>query len=64
MDAAAAPALYFHEQQKVWCVLAMAEGKSFPQLCHEFRVKYAKAGPRYKRDPPSCKKTVARYTVN
>ena len=62
--AAAAPAIYFHEQQKSYCVMALSEGKTFAQLCQDFWVKYAKAGPGYKRDPPSYKKTVARYTVN
>ena len=62
--AAAAADLYFHEQQKVWCVLAMEQGKTFVEVCQEFRVKYANGGPRFKRDLPSCKKTVARYTVN
>ena len=61
---AAAPAIYFHGQQKSYCVLALSEGKTFAQLCQDFRVKYANAGPGYKREPPSCKKTVARYTVN
>ena len=60
MAAAAAPALYFHEQQKVYCVVAMLQAKSFPQLCQDFVVKYANAGPEYKREPPSCPKTVAR----
>ena len=59
-----AAALYFHEQQKVWCVLAMEQGKTFVEVCQEFGVKYANAGPGFKRDLPSCKKTVARYTVN
>ena len=65
MAVAAAPALqYFHEQQKVFCVVAMLQGKSFPQICHEFVVKYANAGPEYKREPPSAKRVVTRYTVN
>ena len=64
MAAAAAPALYFHEQQKVFCVVAMLQGKTFPQICQEFVVKYANAGPEYKREPPSAKRTVTRYTVN
>ena len=64
MAAAAAAAREFHEQQKVWCVLAIEQGKTFVQVCQEFWVKYANAGPGFKRDPPSCKKTVARYTVN
>ena len=65
MAAAAAPALkYFHEQQKVFCVVAMLEGKSFPQICREFVAKYANAGPEYKREPPSAKRVVTRYTVN
>ena len=34
-----AAALYFHEQQKVWCVLAMEQGKTFVEVCQEFRVK-------------------------
>ena len=64
MAAAAAPALkYFHEQQKVFCVVAMLEGKSFPQICQEFVAKYANAGPEYKREPPSAKRVVARYTA-
>ena len=54
----------FHEQQRVWCVLAMEQGKTFVQVCQEFGVKYANAGPGFKRDPPSCKKTVGRYIVN
>ena len=64
MAAAAAPALYFHEQQKVFCVLAMMQGKTFPQICQEFVVKYANTGPEYKREPPSAKRVVTRYTVN
>ena len=39
-----AAALYFHEQQKVWCVLAMEQGKTFVQVCQDFVVKYANAG--------------------
>ena len=39
MAAATAAALYFHEQQKVWCVLAMEQGKTFVEACQEFRVK-------------------------
>ena len=39
-----AAALYFHEQQKVWCVLAMEQGKTFVEVCQEFWVKYANAG--------------------
>ena len=39
MAAAAAAALYFHEQQKVWCVLAMEQGKTFVEVCQEFQVK-------------------------
>ncbi len=34
-----AAALYFHEQQKVWCVLAMEQGKTFVEACQEFWVK-------------------------
>ena len=65
MAAAPAPALkYFHEQQKVFCVVAMLEGKSFPQICREFVAKYANAGAEFKREPPSAKRVVTRYTVN
>ena len=35
-----AAALYFHEQQKVWCVMAMEQGKTFVEVCQEFWVKY------------------------
>ena len=63
MAAAAAPT-HFHEQQKVFCVLAMVQGKTFPQICQEFVVKYANTGPEYKREPPSAKRVVTRYTVN
>ena len=41
MAAAAAAAREFHEQQKVWCVLAMEQGKTFVQVCQDFVVKYA-----------------------
>ena len=34
-----AAALYFHEQQKVWCVLAMEQGKTSVQVCQDFVVK-------------------------
>ena len=65
MAAPAAPALqYFHDQEKVFCVVAMLEGKSFPQICQEFVAKYANAGPGFKREPPSAKRVITRYTVN
>ena len=35
-----AAALYFHEQQKVWCVLAMEQGKTFVEVCQEFYAKF------------------------
>ena len=34
-----ATAIYFHKQQKVWCVLAMEQGKTFVEVCQEFWVK-------------------------
>ena len=33
-----AAALYFHELQKVWCVLVIEQGKTFVEVCQEFRV--------------------------
>ena len=64
MAAAAAPVRYFHEQQKVFCIVAMLQGRTFPQICQEFVAKYANAGPGFKREPPSDKRVVTRYTVN
>ena len=54
-----AAALYFHEQQKVWCVLAMEQGKTFVEVCQEFRVKYANVGPGFKRIHPPVRKLLA-----
>ena len=64
MAAAAAPLRYFNEQQRVFCIMAMMQGRTFPQICQEFVAKYANAGPEYKREPPSAKRVVTRYTVN
>ena len=62
--AAAAAQREFHEQQRVWCVLQLSQGKTFPQICQQFVAKYANAGPGFKREPPSARRTVVRYSVN
>ena len=64
MMAAAAAQREFHEQQRVFCVLQLVQGKTFPQICQQFVAKYANAGPGFKREPPSDRRTVTRYTVN
>ena len=54
----------FPEQQRVFCVLELMQGRTFPQICQSFVAMYANAGPGFKREPPSDRRTVTRYTVN
>lgn len=54
---------YYHEQQKVWCVLKLAGGQSFTQVARDFRIKYANAAPGLRRVPPSRRCTIVRLTI-
>lgn len=56
-------AQYYHHQQKVWCVLQLERGTTFPQLCQNFRNKYVNAGVGFRRVPPSKKQTVNRSII-